>query len=84
MGEEPQLPMIPDIGDILDRKKRMVEKITTVLKCNSCKAKYTREFKPGDYTFKKLLDENCKECSRANTLRIEEIFSEWINPKKSK
>ena len=84
MGEEPQLPMIPDIGDILDRKKRMVEKVSTVVKCTSCKAKYPREFKSGDFTFKKLLDEKCNECGRQNSLVIEEIFSEWIDPKKKK
>lgn len=82
MGEEPQLPMIPDLGDILDRKKSLVEKISTVLKCNSCKAKYNREFKSGDYTFKKLTDEKCNECNQEKTLIIQEIYSEWIKPKK--
>ncbi|MBY9003387.1 MAG: hypothetical protein KGD73_05400 [Candidatus Lokiarchaeota archaeon] len=81
MSEEPELPMIPDIGDILDRKDKMVEKITTVIKCRSCNIKYDRPFKPGDFTFKKLTDEKCKECSK-DTLVIEEIYSEWINPKK--
>lgn len=82
MSEEPQLPMIPDIGDILDRKKNLVEKISTVLKCSSCKKKYTREFKLGDFTFKKLTDEKCKECNQEKTLIIEEIYSKWIKPKK--
>ncbi|TFG25619.1 MAG: hypothetical protein EU533_00960 [Promethearchaeota archaeon] len=82
MGEEPQLPMIPDLGDILDRKKSLVEKISTVLKCSNCKAKYDREFKPGDFTFKKLTDEKCKECDQEKTLIIQEIYSEWIKPKK--
>ena len=84
MAEEPQLPQIPDIGDILDRKKSLVEEITTVIKCRSCNVKYTRLFKPGDFTFKKLTDENCKECSKDNVLVIEEIYTEWINPKKKK
>ena len=82
MSEEPQLPLIPDLGDILDRKKSLVEKISTVLKCSSCNAKYDREFKPGDFTFKKLTDENCKECDEEKTLIIQEIYSEWIKPKK--
>ena len=80
---DPELPMIPDIGDILDRKDKMVEKITTVIKCRSCNVKYTRSFTPGDFTFKKLTDEKCKEGSK-DTLVIEEIYSEWINPKKNK
>ena len=84
MGEEPELPMIPDIGDILDRKDKMVEEITTVIKCRSCNVKYNRSFKPGDFTFKKLTDEKCKECNKDNVLVIEEIYSEWIDPKKKK
>ena len=84
MGEEPELPMIPDIGDILDRKDKMVEKITTVIKCRSCNVKYTRSYKSGDFTFKKITDEKCKECSKDNVLVIEEIYSEWIDPKKKK
>jgi len=82
MSEEPQLPPIPDIGDILDRKKRMVEKITTLIKCKECKAVFDRPFKVGDYTFKPLEDEVCEKCNKANTLGIEEIYSEWIDPKK--
>jgi len=82
MSEEPQLPPIPDIGDILDRKKRMVEKITSVIKCKECKAKYERPFKEGDYTFKALSNETCKKCNKSHNLMIEEIYSEWIDPKK--
>jgi len=81
MSEEPELPMIPDIGDILDRKDKMVEEITTVIKCRNCNVKYNRAYKPGDFTFKKLKDEKCKECSK-DTLVIEEIYSQWIDPKK--
>ncbi|MHA1670549.1 MAG: hypothetical protein ACTSV5_08200 [Promethearchaeota archaeon] len=84
MSENPELPMIPDIGEILDRKDKMVEKITTVIKCRSCNVKYSRLYKPEDFTFKKLTDEKCKECSKDNVLIIEEIYSEWINPKKKK
>jgi hypothetical protein len=84
MSEEPQLPELPDIGDILDRKDRFIEKKHSVLKCNKCKATYTRDFKVGDYTFKKLADEECIECKVSKSLLIEEIYSEWIDPKKKK
>ena len=84
MAEEPQFPPLPDIGDILDRKDRFEQKKTAVLKCRECKAKYPREFKEGDYVFKNLKDETCKECNRNATLTIEEIYSEWIDPKKKK
>ena len=84
MSEEPQFPPIPDIGDILERKDSLVERITSVLKCHSCNATFSRSFKKGDYTFKKLKEETCKECQKKGTLIIEEIFSEWINPKKEK
>ena len=84
MAEEPQLPMIPDIGEILSRKDRFVVEKTSVIKCRECKARYTREFKEGDFTFKKLTEEECKECKRHGTLTIEEIYSEWVDPKKKK
>ncbi len=84
MSEEPELPMLPDIGEILDRKDRFVEKKHSVLKCNECKTTYTRDFKVGDYTFKKLTDEECSECKKSKSLTIEEIYSEWKDPKKKK
>ncbi|MHA2288124.1 MAG: hypothetical protein ACXABG_04990 [Promethearchaeota archaeon] len=84
MAEEPQFPPLPDIGEILERKDRFKQKNTTILKCEECKAKYPREFKEGDYVFKKLNDETCKECNRKANLTIEEIYSEWIDPKKEK
>ncbi len=84
MAEEPQFPPLPDLGEILDRKDRFKPKKTTILKCNECKAKYPREFKAGDYVFKKVSDEKCKECNRSTTLIVEEIYSEWIDPKKEK
>ncbi|NHJ26154.1 MAG: hypothetical protein EAX89_16365 [Candidatus Lokiarchaeota archaeon] len=73
-----------DIGEILDRKDRFVERKHSVLKCNECKATYTRDFKVGDYTFKKLTDEECNECKKSKWLTIEEIYSEWKDPKKKK
>jgi len=84
MAEEPQFPPLPDVGEILDRKSRFIPKKTTVVKCRECKAKYSREFKAGDYVFKKVSDEDCKECNRNTILDIEEIYSEWIDPKKEK
>ena len=84
MSEEPEFPPLPDIGEILDRKDRFIPKKTTVLKCRECNSKYTREFIIGDYVFKKIDDEECKECLRTRTLSIDEIYSEWIDPKKNK
>ncbi|MHA2006307.1 MAG: hypothetical protein ACXABO_10635 [Promethearchaeota archaeon] len=83
MAEEPQLPAIPAIGEILDRKKRFVEKKHTVIKCAKCKADYTRLFKVGDFVFKKLTDEACEKCHESKSLTIVEIYSEWVDPKKS-
>ncbi|MBN1800145.1 MAG: hypothetical protein JW891_01480, partial [Candidatus Lokiarchaeota archaeon] len=84
MSEEPQFPPLPDIGEVLERKKKLVERVTTVLKCNSCRAKYERLFTPGDYTFKNLYDEKCSKCSKIGTLNITEIYCEWIDPNKIK
>ena len=79
--DEPQLPPIPAIGDIIDRKDRFIEKKYTVIKCDNCQAKYQREFRPGDFTFKKVADEECDKCHRKK-ITIQEIYSEWIDPKK--
>ncbi|NVM38227.1 MAG: hypothetical protein HWN81_21715 [Candidatus Lokiarchaeota archaeon] len=84
MAEEPQLPAIPAIGDIVDRKKRFVEEKHSVLKCGNCKEDISRVFKPGDYVFKKVEDEECEKCHRKKSLTIVEIYSEWIDPKKKK
>ncbi len=83
MSEEPQLPPIPSITDDWDRKKSFFERKNSVLKCGSCQADYTRAFKPGDFVFKELTDEECEKCQRRK-LSIIEIYSEWINPKKEK
>jgi len=82
MSDQPTFPDLPDIGDILDRKERFIVKKTTVLKCKECNSKYSRKFTEGDYIFKKIDDEECKECHRSKILEVEEIFSEWIDPKK--
>jgi len=83
MSEEPQLPPIPAISEEYYRKDRVIERKYTVLKCDSCKGKYNRTFKPGDFTFKKLTDEECEKCKR-RSLAIEEIYSEFFDTKKNK
>ena len=84
MAEEPQFPPLPDIGEILERKDRFIQKVNSVLKCGKCSAKYERLFNPGDYTFKKLTGEECIKCHVKDSLVIVEIYSEWIDPKKNK
>ena len=83
MGEEPQFPPIPSITDEFDRKDRVYERKFSVVKCKNCQAKYEREFKVGDFTFKKITDEECEKCHRKN-ITIQEIYSEWKDPKKEK
>ena len=82
MSEEPQLPPIPSIGEVLYRKDRFIQKIYSVIKCEGCQHKFTRNFKTGDFTFKKIFDEECPNCKKTNQLTITEIYSEWIDPKK--
>ena len=82
MAEEPQLPPIPAIGDILERKDRFVERKHSVIKCGECQADFLRLFKTGDFVFKKLTDEECEKCHRSKSLTIIEIYSEWVDPKK--
>jgi len=82
MAEEPQFPAIPAIGEILDRKKKFVEKKHSVIKCKNCQESYSRIFKLGDFVFKKVEDEECEKCHRTKSLTIVEIYSEWVDPKK--
>ena len=82
MAEEPQLPPIPAISD-WDRKKRFVEEKHSVIKCRKCKEDFSRIFKPGDFVFRKIEDEECKKCNRKGSLTIVEIYSEWVDPKKN-
>jgi len=84
MAEEPQLPPIPAIGEVLDRKKNLVERKHSVIKCAACNADFSREFKPGDFVFKKLTDEECEKCHKIKSLTVIEIYSEWVDPKKKK
>ncbi|TFG23207.1 MAG: hypothetical protein EU529_08065 [Promethearchaeota archaeon] len=76
-------PPIPAITDEFKRKERVIESKTSVLECKGCQAKYSRPFKPGDFTFKKLTDEECQKCG-LRKLTIVEVYSEWIDPKKKK
>ena len=85
MGEEPQFPPIPSIGDnVLGKRKRTIPREYTVLKCEHCKEEFTRSFKPGEHVFKKLDDEICPACKRRNTISVKEIYSEWYDPNKEK
>ena len=84
IGEEPELPPLPDIGEVLSRKDRFKERVKTVTKCSNCKNEIIRPFKPGEYTFLNLSGEKCDKCSKIGTLTIIEIFSEWYDPKKEK
>lgn len=85
MSEEPQLPPIPDIGDVVMSKKmeNLELRVTTVLKCNACQAKYERPFKEGDIVFQALEEEECDKC-QSKSLVVEEVYSEWWNTKKDK
>ena len=82
MSDEPVFPNIPDVGDVIDRKKRFVEKKHTVIKCGSCQADFSRIFQAGDFVFKKLTDEDCEKCHKNKALTIVEIYMEWIDPNK--
>ena len=84
ISEEPQLPPIPSISDEYYRKDRVIERKYTVLKCQSCQAKYSRTFNTGDFTFKKVTDEECEKCHEKKILVIEEIYSEFYDTKKDK
>jgi len=84
ISEEPQLPPIPSISDEYYRKDRVIERKYTVLKCQSCQAKYSRTFIEGDYTFKKVTEEECEKCQKKKDLVIEEIYSEFYDTKKDK
>jgi len=85
MGESPQFPPIPDIGEnVLKKKDKLTMREFSVIKCSECKTEDIVKFKPGDYTYKELKGVICEHCQRDNTLTITEIFSEWYNPKKEK
>jgi len=82
-SEEPNLPPIPSIGDVLTRKKNFIEYKYTVLKCSSCNNKVERNFIEGDYIFKKLEGKPCEKCSNTQFIIIE-IYSTYKKEKNDK
>ncbi len=75
MSEEPQLPPIPSLGEEI--KKNMIEKKTSVLKCDSCGRKAKRAFEEGDYVFVKLDGKECPQCGKTKYSVIQ-IYGEWV------
>ncbi|MHA1230035.1 MAG: hypothetical protein ACTSRP_24080 [Candidatus Helarchaeota archaeon] len=72
-----EFPMIPSIyGDERPRKT------ITELKCLHCNNIQVRDFKGGDFIFKKINDEKCNKCSRFDLI-INSIH-DIIDPTKSK
>mgnify|MGYP006277214829 CR=1 FL=1 len=84
MSEEPNLPPLPSLGDVLDRKERFIQKVFSVIKCDRCDETFTREFKKGDYTFKNVQGEKCSKCKESSQGTIIRVYSEWIDPKDSR
>ncbi len=84
MSEEPQLPPLPSLGDVLDRKERFIQKVYSVIKCNECGETFTREFNKGDYTFKSVEGEECPKCNNITKGTIIRVYSEWVDPKESR
>ena len=82
MSDQPVFPPIPCLSDEMRRKERIVEDKFSVIKCQNCHAKFTRPFEKGDFTFKKLTNVSCEKCH--GKLMIDEIYSEWVDPKKKK
>ncbi|MHA1820355.1 MAG: hypothetical protein ACTSU2_15075 [Promethearchaeota archaeon] len=83
MSDEPILPPIPAIGDVLTRKKNMKEFKTSILKCNQCGSKSKRPFEEGDYVFKEFSGKKCSKCG-GTTYTIIEIFAEFKKSKSKK
>ncbi len=75
MSEEPQLPPIPSLGDNI--KKNMIEKKTSVLKCDNCGRKAKRPFEDGDFVFRKLSGKNCPKCNETKYTIIQ-VYGEWV------
>lgn len=84
MSDEPVLPLIPSIGDILIRKN-MEELKFSVIKCNGCNSRNIRSFMEGDFLFKEFEDENCSKCNGI-LYQVIEIYAEFkkINKNQSK
>jgi hypothetical protein len=75
MSEEPQLPPIPSLGENI--KKNMVEKKTSVLKCDKCGRKVKRPFEEGDFVFRKITGKECRKCQETKYTIIQ-IYGEWV------
>lgn len=80
MSDEPNLPPIPSLGDVLTRKN-MEEFKTTILKCIKCGNKMKRPFEEGDYIYRKFQGKPCSKCSNEDYL-ILEIFADYRKSKK--
>lgn len=79
MSQEPNLPPLPSIGDVLTRKEDLKEYKTTVIKCLECNKTIERDFQDGDYVHKKS-GVKCKHCNRENAI-ITSIYANWEKPK---
>jgi hypothetical protein len=76
MSEEPQFPPIPSMGEEI--KKNMIEKKTSILKCDNCGRSAKRPFEAGDYVFAKIENgKSCPQCSNTN-YTIMQIHGEWV------
>ncbi|MHA1110656.1 MAG: hypothetical protein ACTSRE_06105 [Promethearchaeota archaeon] len=75
MSEVPQLPPIPSLGENI--KKNMIEKKTSVLKCDNCGRKAKRPFEVGDFVFRKLSGKNCPKCDKSQ-YTIVQVYGEWV------
>ncbi|MHA1269770.1 MAG: hypothetical protein ACTSPY_08310 [Candidatus Helarchaeota archaeon] len=72
-----EFPMIPGLyGDERPRKT------ITELKCPKCESIQIRDFKVGDYIFKKIEDEICKKCKHHGLL-INSVH-DIVDPNKAK
>ncbi|MBD3353530.1 MAG: hypothetical protein GF364_18750 [Candidatus Lokiarchaeota archaeon] len=83
MSEEPQLPPIPAIGDVLDRKDDMKEFKYTLYECLECGERNTRDFIEGDFVFKIFDGKKCENCN-SNKYIIKKIYAEFKKSKKGK
>ena len=81
MSDEPNLPPIPSIGDILTRKDNEKEFKTTIIECIGCGKRTEKPFQEGEFVFKIFEEKPCEKCSKTQ-FRIVEIFAEYKKVKK--
>ncbi|GAB4320583.1 MAG: hypothetical protein Kow0069_24600 [Promethearchaeota archaeon] len=72
--EEPNLPPIPSLGG--DLPKNVEEYPVTVVSCYGCGHAQVREFRAGDYAFKKIPDHACPKCGKADVLYVKAVYAE--------